>query len=59
MKNRLSLALVVTSSLLAQPARADPLTTQNRLNLPKTVIAELQSGHCDLLESQYRDFKNP
>jgi hypothetical protein len=44
MKNRLSPALVVTSSLLAQPARADPLTTQNRLDLAKTVIAELQSG---------------
>ena len=51
--------LFLTALAAVADAQSPPHDLQNDVGLAGNLIAELQTGQFDVLESQYRDFKNP
>ena len=51
--------LFLTALAAVAEAQSPPWDLQNNVDLGGDLIAELRTGQFDVLESQYRDFKNP
>ena len=53
------LALFLLTALATVAKAEPPHDLQNNIDLAGSILTELQTGQFDVLESQYRDFKNP